>query len=84
MSEKLLQKESEKKTHFSTDYSMQKQTEESISENKLNVKNLSAETILISTIIPIGITAFVVLVSVFLVNRQLKMELMILLGDREN
>lgn len=80
----LLQKENKKEAHFSTDYSVQKKTEENASQDTLREEVLSMETVAISLIIPVSITVFVVLISVWLVNRQLNMELMILLGDREN
>lgn len=84
VSGKLLQKESKKESYFSTDYSVQKETEENIPQGELKTEMMSVETAAILVITPIGITIIVVLVSLYLINRQLKMELVILLGDREN
>lgn len=39
LSENLLQKENKKETHFITDYSVQKQSEENIPQNELKLKD---------------------------------------------
>ena len=48
----LLQKENKKEAHFSTDYSVQKKTEENASQDTLREEVLSMETVAISLIIP--------------------------------